>query len=79
MGKKQTVPVARYLTELKPGDGGIVLATPAKNERLAEIGVVKGEFVRVVKFAPFGDPVIIQVLDAPVIVRRADLAEVTVA
>ena len=37
-----------------------------------------GEYVQLVKLAPFGDPVIIQVLDAPVIVRRADLAGVTV-
>jgi Fe2+ transport system protein FeoA len=48
-------------------------------KRLAEIGLVKGEHVQLVKLAPFGDPVIIQVLDAPIIVRRADLAGITVA
>ncbi len=79
MGRKQTLPVARYLTELKPGEGGVVQATPVANERLAEIGLVKGEYVQLVKLAPFGDPVIIQVLDAPVIIRRADLEGVTVA
>jgi Fe2+ transport system protein FeoA len=39
---------------------------------------VKGERVEVIKVAPFGDPVILQVLDAPVIVRRADLEGVLV-
>jgi Fe2+ transport system protein FeoA len=64
---------------LRPGEGGTITATPVANERLAEIGLVKGEYVQLVKLAPFGDPVIIQVLDAPIIVRRADLAGVTVA
>ncbi len=61
------------------GDGGVILETPAHNERLAEIGLVRGEQVQILKVAPFGDPVILQVLDAPVIVRRADLAGVLVA
>ncbi len=78
MLKKQSVVAPRYLTELSPGEGGIVAATPTANERLAEIGLVKGEYVQLVKHAPFGDPVIIQVLDAPIIVRRADLAGITV-
>jgi len=78
MAKKQAVAASRYLTELSPGEGGVVQATPAANERLAEIGLVKGEYVQLVKLAPFGDPVIIQVLDAPIIVRRADLAGITV-
>ncbi len=29
MGRKQTLPVARYLTELKPGEGGVVQAIDA--------------------------------------------------
>lgn len=68
----------RRLSELGPGEGGIIAETPKLNERLAEIGMVKGEHVSIVKVAPFGDPVILQVLDAPVIIRRADLAEVLV-
>jgi len=78
MSKKQSVVAPRYLTELSPGEGGIVAATPTANERLAEIGLVKGEYVQLVKLAPFGDPAIIQVLDAPIIVRRADLAGIMV-
>lgn len=79
MPKKQSIAAARYLTELLPGEGGVIVATPVANERLAEIGLVKGEYVQLVKLAPFGDPVILQVLDAPIIVRRADLTGITVA
>lgn len=75
---KQQKPAGRSLSELAPGEGGVILATPLHHERLAEIGLVKGERVEVVRVAPFGDPVILQVLDAPVIVRRADLAGVLV-
>ena len=51
MSKKQSVVAPRYLTELSPGEGGIVAATPTANERLAEIGLVKGEYVQLVKHA----------------------------
>lgn len=71
-------PPARSLSSLKPGESATIIFTPRENERLAEIGLVKGELVQIVKVAPFGDPVILQILDAPVIVRRADLAGVMV-
>ena len=76
--KKAPQPAGRNLANLAPGEGGVILATPLHHERLAEIGLVKGERVEVLKVAPFGDPVILQVLDAPVIVRRADLEGVLV-
>jgi ferrous iron transport protein A len=76
--KKALPPTGRNLASLAPGDGGVILVTPLHHERLAEIGLVKGERVEVVQVAPFGDPVILQVLDAPVIVRRADLEGVLV-
>ncbi len=76
--KKAPQPTGRNLANLAPGEGGVILATPLHHERLAEIGLVKGERVEVMKVAPFGDPVILQVLDAPVIVRRADLEGVLV-
>jgi Fe2+ transport system protein FeoA len=76
--KKGRQPTIRNLATLAPGEGGVILVTPLHHERLAEIGLVKGERVEVIKVAPFGDPVILQVLDAPVIVRRADLEGVLV-
>ena len=68
----------RRLSELKAGETATILETPAGNERLAEIGVIKGESVTFVKTAPLGDPVILRVLDAPVIVRRSEIEAVLV-
>jgi Fe2+ transport system protein FeoA len=68
----------RCLSELKPGETATIFQTPAEHERLAEIGLIQGETVTFVKAAPLGDPVILRVLDASVIVRRADLATVFV-
>ncbi len=42
------------------------------------MGLVRGEEVVLLKVAPFGDPVILEVLGAPIIVRRADLAGIEV-
>jgi Fe2+ transport system protein FeoA len=42
------------------------------------IGLVKGEQVTFVKTAPLGDPVILRVLDAAIIVRRAEIEQVLV-
>ncbi|MBX3723053.1 MAG: ferrous iron transport protein A [Turneriella sp.] len=68
----------RPLSELKPGEAATIVKAPQSNQRLAEIGFVAGERVSLVKVAPFGDPVVVQVLDTPVIIRRAELAEVWV-
>ena len=68
----------RPLSELKPGEAATIVKAPQTNQRLAEIGFVAGERVSLVKVAPFGDPVVVQVLDTPVIIRRAELAEVWV-
>lgn len=76
--KTATAPATRPLSDLKPGESATIVQAPRANERLAEIGFVAGEKVTLVRVAPLGDPVVIQVLDTPVIIRRADLAEVLV-
>lgn len=79
MAKKKIPDIkSRPLSELAPGESATILRTPVHNERLAEIGFVAGEKVTLIRVAPFGDPVVIQVLDTPVIIRRAELAEVLV-
>lgn len=69
----------RPLSDLKPGESATIVKAPQNNERLAEIGFVAGERVSIMRVAPFGDPVVVQVLDTPVIIRRAELAEVLVS
>ncbi len=68
----------RRLSELKAGETATIRETPTGNERLAEIGMIKGEKVTFVKTAPLGDPVVLRILDAPIIVRRVDIEMVLV-
>lgn len=68
----------RSLSELLPGESATIAETPVSNERLAEMGFVKGEVVELVKFSPFGDPAVVKVLGSAIVVRRADLAGVLV-
>jgi len=78
MPAKPNTVATRALADLQTGEGGCILETPIHNERLAEIGLVKGEEVRVTQVAPFGDPVVLSILDAPVVVRRDDLVGIFV-
>jgi len=68
----------RSLSELAPGESAKVAATPTANERLAEIGFVKGEAVTLVKKAPLGDPLVFKILDAEIVLRRSDAEEVVI-
>ena len=43
--------------------------------RLAEMGFVPGTLLRIVRAAPLGDPVEIEIRDTRVCARRADLRE----
>lgn len=75
---KKPAAVARPLAGLRRGETATIAETPKDNERLAEIGLVKGERVTFVKTAPLGDPIILHVLDAAVIVRRSEIEQVLV-
>ncbi|HRP68997.1 MAG TPA: FeoA family protein [Turneriella sp.] len=76
--KGETPLLERSLSTLALGESGVVVRTPTQNERLAEIGLIKGEKVTLLQVAPLGDPIVLQVLDTPIILRRSDLAEVIV-
>lgn len=79
MTPKKKAPVqTRALSSLQPGERGVIVKTPIEKERLAEMGLIRGEEVELLKVAPWGDPVILQVLGAPIIVRRSDLAGIDV-
>ena len=53
------------------GDDGIV-------QRLLEMGLVEGEEIEVLGFAPFGDPMEIRLRDYRLSLRRSEAARVTV-
>lgn len=47
--------------------------------RLMEMGIVPGTAVRVIKSAPFGDPIEVRVLGYNLALRRSEAAAVSVA
>ena len=61
------------LAELTTGESGNVLSVRGENaitRRLMEMGVIPGVAVRMVKSAPFGDPIEIRVRGYSLALRR---------
>jgi ferrous iron transport protein A len=70
------------LDRLAPGVAARVLAVTGSGpvaRRLMEMGVVPGAPVRVVKAAPLGDPLEVQVRNYHLALRRSEARTVTVA
>lgn len=69
------------LDKLPVGASGTVLdvgGEPALQQRLLEMGVLPGIEVKVVRFAPLGDPMEIKVMGYSLSLRKAEAAHVTV-
>lgn len=69
------------LTNLPAGTDAMVVSVAGNNaitRRLMEMGVVPGVAVRVIKTAPFGDPMEIRVRGYSLAVRRNEADSVTV-
>lgn len=71
------------LSELREGENGIIVKNCGKGavfKRLSEIGFIKGQTVKVIRFAPLGDPVVYRILGTEFAVRKeiASLIEVAV-
>ena len=69
------------LAELRPGQVGRVEALrgdPALVQRLYEIGVLEGDTIEVLGFAPLGDPVEIRVGNTRLSLRNAEAASISV-
>ena len=65
----------RTLDQLRPGDAGIVQrlnGDGAVHQRLLEMGVIEGAGVEVVRLAPLGDPMELNVRGYELSVRKAD-------
>ncbi len=61
----------RARVEAIAGDDALV-------QRLLEMGLIEGEEVEVLGFAPFGDPIEIRLCDYRLSLRRGEAARVTV-
>lgn len=71
----------RPLANLAPGEFGTVLEVGGEAEvrhRLLEMGLTSGTQVRMIRIAPFGDPVELQVRGYRLSVRKAEAATVAV-
>jgi len=69
------------LDQLRPGRRGRVLSLqgdPALVQRLLDMGVLEGEEVEVVGFAPLGDPMEVRLGPARLTLRRRDAAGIEV-
>jgi ferrous iron transport protein A len=69
------------LSQLEKGQAASVVAVlgvDAVSQRLMEMGIVEGEPVQVVAFAPMGDPIEIRVRDYRLSVRKAEAERVLV-
>lgn len=63
-----------YLSDLNPGDEAIIAGirlNAAGQDRIRELGLVDGTFVRVIKFAPLGDPIEIKLRGYYLSIRRS--------
>jgi ferrous iron transport protein A len=69
------------LDELPVGGRGRIVALSAKPgllQRLMEMGVLEGDEVEVLAFAPLGDPVEVRLGDSRLSLRREEAARVEV-
>jgi Fe2+ transport system protein FeoA len=76
------MPLMPSLDQLRAGQRGRVTAvagTDALGQRLLEMGLMEGEEIEVLGFAPLGGPVEIRVGDYRLSLRRAEAARITVA
>jgi ferrous iron transport protein A len=73
--------VRRLLTDLEPGEAGRLSGARAGAEvsqRLLDLGFVPGTTLRVLRRAPLGDPVEIEIRGYRVCLRRSQLRDLEV-
>jgi ferrous iron transport protein A len=69
------------LDQLRPGQRGRIESLPADGstaQRLMEMGLLEGEEVELLGFAPLGDPLEIRLRDYRLSLRRSEAARVLV-
>jgi ferrous iron transport protein A len=65
------------LDQLRPGQRGRIASLAGKDamvQRLQEMGLLEGDEVEVIGFAPLGDPMEVRLGDSRLSLRRADAA-----
>lgn len=70
-----------FLDQLKRGQRALIVAIAGEDalvQRLLEMGLLEGEEVEVLGFAPFGDPMEILIRNYRLSLRRSEAARITV-
>jgi len=69
------------LKNLKIGDTGIITKLNITGDlyfRLLDMGVTPNTSIKIKKFAPLGDPILIQIRDYNLIIRKEDAEKIQV-
>jgi len=77
----QEAPPSRSLCDLIPGKCGVVRAVTGRRDvrrRLMEMGFVSGTPLRVVRVAPFGDPIEVELHGYHLSLRRSEACTILV-
>lgn len=77
----QTMNRTKSLAELKPGESARIARITARDTllvRLMEMGVLTGETVQVIKYAPLGDPIELRLRGHHLSLRRGEAEQILV-
>jgi ferrous iron transport protein A len=73
--------VIMTLRDLKPGQEGIVASIGEKGpvrKRIMDMGVTPGALIKVIKVAPLGDPIEVNIRGYELSLRKSDAAQIIV-
>lgn len=62
----------------KAGKISRILTDDSAKVRMAELGLIEGVAVRIIRFAPFGDPIMIKVREVYLAIRKSDADKIMV-
>ncbi len=71
----------KNVSELKPGETGTVVSlscTGALRRRIIDMGITPGAAIRMMKAAPFGDPLEINVRGYELSIRKSEAGQIIV-
>lgn len=69
------------LASLQPGDIARIVSIDPRDEsvyRMAEMGLVEGQLIRVLRKAPLGDPLSISIMNYELCLRKKEARSITV-
>jgi len=73
------VPASRFLTDLKPGESARIAEIVGDDSlaiRLMEMGILEGEPISLIGYAPLGDPIEFEIRNYRISLRAAEAKRV---